>query len=251
MKHIISLIASLLLLATVRGQNAETLAHQADELYRHGQYDSALVLYQSAIQSGHSSADLHYNLANTHYRLGQLGQAILHYERALRLKPGMDDAQENLTLANSKTQDRITQLPQFFLVNWYTALCTHITPKSWRIIWLLLFALLAAAIATFLLANNLPLRKGTFTAAIITASLLLTTTFILLSSTRHFNAHSEAIVIQQAISVKGSPEHQSIDKLILHEGTKVTITETLPGWNKITLADGTTGWCEDRNIERI
>lgn len=233
------------------GQNAETLAHQADELYRHGDHQAAAESYEAALAQGLTSADLHYNLGNAYYRLEQLGPAILHYERALRLKPSMRDAKENLALANSKTQDRITELPRLFLVNWYNALCSHITPRAWRIVWLLLLALLSASMAAFILARSIPLRKATFTAAIVSAVLLLLASLLLLSSTNRFNSHHQAIVIQQAISVRNSPEQQSPEKFILHEGTKVTITESLAGWDKITLADGTIGWCEANTIERI
>lgn len=251
MKKTVLIILLALCLPSAWSQTAETLAHQADELYRHGAYDSSAALYEEALAEGFTSAELHYNLGNAYYRLKQLGQAILHYERALRLKPTMKEAKENLALANSKTQDRITELPRLFLVNWYNALSTHITPRTWRIIWIVLFALLAAAIATFLLSHELSLRKATFSLAIASAVLLLLATVLLLSSTHHFNAHAEAIVIEEAIAVRNSPEQQSLEKLILHEGTKVSITESLAGWEKITLADGTTGWCESHNIERI
>lgn len=251
MKRFFLIMSLLLMVSNAWGQEPQTLARQADELYRHGQYDSALTLYDSALATGYTSADLHYNLGNTHYRLEHIGQAILNYERALRIKPGMRDAKENLALANSKTQDRITELPRLFLVNWYHSLCTHLTPKTWRVIWLVLFALLAAAVATFMLARELPLRKATFSLAIAAGVLLLLATALLISSTRHYNAHAEAIVIDEAIAVRNSPEQQSLEKLILHEGAKVTVTESLAGWEKITLADGTTGWCESHNIERI
>lgn len=239
------------MVSVVWGQEPQTLAQQGDELYRHGEYDSALTLYNEALAAGYTSAELHYNVGNTYYRLEQLGPAILHYERALRLKPSMKEAKENLALANSKTQDRIVELPRLFLVNWYYALCTHITPKTWRVIWLVLFALLAAAVATFMLSRELPLRKATFSLAIAAGVLLLLATVLLVSSTRHYNAHAEAIVMEEAIAVRNSPEQQSLEKLILHEGTKVAVTESLAGWEKITLADGTTGWCESHNIERI
>lgn len=251
MKRFFLIISLLLMVSVVWGQEPQTLAQQGDELYRHGQYDSALALYNEALAAGYTSAELHYNVGNTYYRLEQLGPAILHYERALRLKPSMKEAKENLALANSKTQDRIVELPRLFLVNWYYALCTHITPKTWRVIWLVLFALLAAAVATFMISRELPLRKATFSLAIAAGVLLLLATVLLVSSTRHYNAHAEAIVMEEAIAVRNSPEQQSLEKLILHEGAKVTVTESLAGWEKITLADGTTGWCESHNIERI
>ncbi len=255
MKHILTIALALLVATTGHAASRlhvkETTARLGDSAYRAGNYTEAAAFYEEVLADGATSADLHYNLGNTYFRLEQYGLAILNYERALRLKPGMDDAKENLALANSRTTDRITVLPKLFVVRWYESLRSHVTPGTWRVIWLVIFALLAASTALFVTARSIGVRKGTFAAIIVTAVLLVLATLLLLSSTSHFNSHSEAIVMQPAISVKSSPEQQSTDKLVLHEGTKVTITESLAGWDRITLADGTSGWCETANIERI
>ena len=81
--------------------------------------------------------------------------------------------------------------------------------------------------------------------------MLIVVTLLLLETTRRFNAHDKAIVMPQAITVKSSPEMQSTDKLILHEGTKLTVTDSLAGWYKIIIADGTTGWCQSADVEKI
>jgi tetratricopeptide (TPR) repeat protein len=225
-------------------------AQDADSLYRIEDYQGAAAGYEAVLADGFASADLYYNLGNTYYRLERYGLAILNYERALRLNPGMDDAEQNLALANSKTADRITILPKLFVVRWFDSL-VRIHPSTWRVVTLIMLALFAAAVACFLLARSLSMRKNTFAAGVVFLVLLLVTVLFLVFSTRHFNARSEAIVVEGAISVKSSPEQQSVDKLVLHEGAKVTITETLPGWKRITLADGTTGWCQDGDVERI
>ena len=53
------------------------------------------------------------------------------------------------------------------------------------------------------------------------------------------------------IVVKSSPEAHSIDKMILHEGTKVEIEETLGEWHKISIADGNSGWVESSVVTII
>ena len=50
-------------------------------------------------ESGLESGELHYNLGNAWFRLGELGPAILHYERARRSMPRDDDLAANLALA--------------------------------------------------------------------------------------------------------------------------------------------------------
>lgn len=253
--HIISLIVWTLFfpLAHAAGGSAEQLqqAQMGDSAYRAGDYTQAVDIYENILHEGFASADLYYNLGNTYYRLEQYGPAILNYERALRLRPGMSDARENLALANSHTADRITLLPRLFLVNWYIALITRISPSTWRALTLLFFLIGFVAVAVLVLSHNLALRKTSLAVTIVAAVLFILSLILMLASSRHFNARAEAIVMQPSVAVKSSPENQSADKLILHEGTKVTISESLSGWYKITLSDGTTGWCQQETIERI
>lgn len=250
MKHILTIILTLVAALTTAHCQLST-AQRADSAYRIADYQQAASLYEEVLASGFASADLYYNLGNTYYRLDRFGLAILNYERALRLRPGMSDARENLALANTHTVDRIAQLPRLFVVNWYIALITRLSPSSWRALSLLFFLLAFVAVAVLVLSHNLALRKTSLAVVIVASVLFILSLILMLASTRHFNARAEAIVMEPSVVVKSSPELQSADKLILHEGTKVTISETLSGWHKITLSDGTTGWCQTSDIEQI
>ena len=226
-------------------------AFEADDLYRNGQYPEAIEQYEAVLASGLTSPELYYNLGNAYYRDNQFARAILNYSRALRLRPTMTDARQNLELAQSKTVDHIVTLPQLFIVRWYNSICSALSPTTWRILWLAAFALLAALFVTFRLARNYTLRKWTFVSCFAALLLLLCISAFWRSSAIRFNSHSEAVVMQSSVAIKSSPERQSVDKLILHEGTTVRIDEELSGWYKITIADGTNGWCESNAIERI
>ena len=50
---------------------------------------------------------MEFNLANAEFRLGHLGRAILHYERALRLDPTDSEIRANLEYAGSFRFDRL------------------------------------------------------------------------------------------------------------------------------------------------
>ena len=239
------------LLSLTANVRAQDLAVQADEAYRQSDYATAIDQYEAVLASGYTSANLYYNLGNAYYRSNQMGRAILNYERALRLRPGMKEARENLALAESHTADRIVQLPKLFIVKWIDCMCTHITPSVWRVIWLVLFTLLAASVVVLVLGRSLTLKRTGLGCGIGTLVLLICATLLLLDSTHRYNAHAEAVILDAATTIKGSPEPQSVDKMILHEGTKATIGDSLTGWYKITIADGTTGWCRAESLERI
>ncbi len=227
------------------------LAQQGDLAYSQNDYPAALLNYRAALASGNTSPDLYYNLANTYYRLDSIAPAILFYERALRLDPSMDEARQNLDLANSRTLDRITPLPRLFFAEWIYTLTTRLQPSTWRLLSILFLILLGAAVTAFCLFRTPRARKTSFAAIILSFILFSASLALLFSSIHHLNDHSQAIVMQPTLTVKNSPEEYASDKLILHEGTKVTISKTLAGHHQITLADGTTGWTDTLSIERI
>lgn len=263
MKRIYILLLSLTLLTpALQAQEDDTCVQtgmkavtswveDGNQHYRMGNYDVACDYYGLALSSDYGNADLYYNLGNAYYRNDQLALAILNYERALRLNPSMSDAKENLALAYSKTPDRITELPRLFIVRWVDSLCTTVTPHAWRIVLLILIAIAGIAVMLLRWGSNTSLRKTGLAASIVTAVLIVATTLLLIGSTKRYNGHSQAIVMEQAITVKGSPEQQSVDKMLLHEGTKVDVLDVYSDWTKIRIADGTTGWCLSESIERI
>ncbi|MBV8377460.1 MAG: tetratricopeptide repeat protein [Verrucomicrobia bacterium] len=68
----------------------------ANQAYQNGRYEEAKVNYLQLVRVGQYSADLFYNLGNVWFKLGDQGRAILNYERALLLEPGLDEAGSNL-----------------------------------------------------------------------------------------------------------------------------------------------------------
>ena len=244
---------SLFLLASIItfAQTPQQLMLQGNEAYSRGDYAAAIEAYNTILDAGEHSADLYYNLGNAYYRQEELGLAILNYERALRLNPHFRDARQNLELSYSKTEDEIPALPQIFLAQWARAVVAWFSPSGWLIALLLLTALLAAFVVIFFVSSDYAWRKRSLLIGIFVSLLLLIAIGCTISSYGQYNRHDRAIVTSPMIVVKSSPEPHSIDKLILHEGTPVSIEETLGEWHKIHIADGTTGWIENTDITII
>ena len=87
-----------------------------------GYYQQAIAGYEQLVAAGIHNAKLYYNLGNAYFRLNDLGHAILHYRRGLRLEPGNRQLQANLSYARSRRIDHIdvsgqpqhALLPQLF-----------------------------------------------------------------------------------------------------------------------------------------
>jgi len=71
---------------------------KANQDYSAGHFQAAVDGYQNLVGAGQRSANLFYNLGNAWFRLGNLGEAILSYERALALDPHHPEAAANLAL---------------------------------------------------------------------------------------------------------------------------------------------------------
>ena len=66
--------------------------------YSEGKYNEAADLYQQIIETGYESAEVYYNLGNSYYKMSDLPNAILNYERAKLLAPNDEDIAFNLEL---------------------------------------------------------------------------------------------------------------------------------------------------------
>ena len=240
----------LLLLLFPLGTHAVTKA-DADSAYVRGEYQQAIIHYEELLKQG-ASADLYYNLGNAYYRTENITRAVLNYERALLLAPGDRDIRFNLQMARSKTIDKITPEQEMFFVTWYHSLVNLASVDGWARTALLSLALAIVLALLYLFSERIWLRKvGFFGALFAIALFVLSNVFAHQQKDLLVNRRG-AIVTASAVTVKSTPAKQGTDLFILHEGTKVTITDaSMKEWKGVRLADGKEGWIETRHIELI
>jgi len=75
---------------------------RAAQLYR-----QAAAGFSALVDAGVRNAALEYNLGNVHFRLGELGRAIVHYRRAQRLAPSDERLAANLRYARDRVEPAI------------------------------------------------------------------------------------------------------------------------------------------------
>ena len=117
---------------------------------------------------------------------------------------------------------------------------------------MVLLALTLAMALLFILAPTAGGRRaGFFTGIVLLLLAAFSLSFSIWQKKDYMNADS-AIVMRPVTSVKSSPSSEaSKDLFILHEGTKVTIIDSVGSWNNIELADGRQGWIPSGDIEII
>ena len=81
----------------------------ANKAFVAGDFEGARAGYEELLRHDLQAAAIHYNLANTLVRLDRLGEAVGHYQQALRDEPGEElkaDALANLTLCRQQLAER-------------------------------------------------------------------------------------------------------------------------------------------------
>lgn len=229
---------------------AATMA-QADSAYMAGNYTLAANGYQQLMDQGYQSANLYYNAGNAYFRMGQLADAIIHYERALRLDATHADAKHNLAFAQAMTVDKIDPVGTIFLVNWWRACYQLTTPNAWAYSSVGLFLLCLVMVAIFIFAKPLWLRKTGFSVAIVALFFTVITALFASSRQEQIDDTTQAIVYVPTVTTKSSPDDSGNDLFILHEGTKVTIKSQLGTWSEVQTEDGNTGWLPSASIAVI
>lgn len=241
---------AVVLVSTARAQ--ATFFEDGNRLYQQGDYQAALENYSRIVSAGFESGELYYNIGNTYFKLGQLAEAILYYERAQRLLPGGEDVRANLELARSLTADEITPLPRFWLfraVGWWVFLL----PASTLV--LLVGAFYLVAIAGMVV---LVFKRGTVLASwargVVIAAAALTLIFGINLAVAEFGIGQpeEAIVMAEEVPVQSAPtDDRALQVFTIHEGTKVRIDQRSDEWVEIVLEDGKVGWVRAGVLEAI
>lgn len=234
-----------------------SLAHieQAAQAYRDQDYQRSIELYEEAVAQGLSnnmvSPQIYYNLGNAHFRDGNLGKAILNYERALLLDPGDGDIRHNLRFANNRKVDRIAPAGDLFLSNWFKSVRDLFSSNVWSTVGIVLFLMFLVAVGIYLFVRVLWARKASFYSGIVIFIFMIIVNIFAFSQKNERIRGDSAIVMSGAATVNASPDINSNLLFELHEGTKVRIRNSDNNWYEVEIENGSVGWTLKENVEII
>lgn len=244
----------IMLLAMMLGFTLEASAitkQNADTEYQKGNYQQAIRDYEEILKT-RASAAIYYNLGNAYFRTDNITKAVLNYERAHLYAPGDEDINFNLQFARSKTIDKITPASEMFFVTWYKMLVNYTSVDNWAKIGIFSIIMALILVLIYLFGPQLFMRKiGFFGGLFFLIVFLISNLFAYQQKQVQIN-RTGAIIMEPSVNIKKTPATQSADVFVLHEGTRVDITDkTINGWRGIRLADGREGWIESKQIEEI
>lgn len=227
---------------------ALSLYSEGNQHYRQGEYDRARQKYGAAVDSGARDARLYYNLGNACFKSQRLGEAIVWYERALRLEPRDEDIRANLAFARHVKQDRdpVDDSPAVwrFLVRLHEYPTLDELCGVVGVLWLACFALGGWRLWTG--------RGGSVSAAALTACVILTLTAGgWLGRRAAQQAREYAIVTASQATARSAPEAENTAIFVAHEGTRVQVERREGDWLLIRLANGVGGWLLAADVTAI
>lgn len=226
------------LLAPLPPAGAEAFAKQAEQAYLARDYATAEKWYVAAINQGAESADLEYDLGTAAAQAGDMGQAVLHLERALKLSPWDGDARENLSRIREKRVDKVVgqDLGDSPLQRLLHGLPVAELSWAFAVLWVLGFLLLALRRARGL--------------AIVGAAIALACGGLAWAADRA-DAIPFAVVTAPVAQVRSGPDPKLPTSFEIHEGLKVVLENREAGYVRVRLANGLEGWVEGQLVESI
>lgn len=250
-KTLIIFIGLLIAVQTLISAGPKQLIEQANTAYLEGQYSYAIELYESILKQKLEAHELYYNLGNAYFRENRLGQAILNYERALRIKPNDNNTLHNLEIAQGRIVDRINATPVLFYEKWWRSMHSAFHTNTWAKLALLFLTLTLAFFGGYLFFKTRGMKKLAFSLSLL--GLFFMTISFLSARAQYYHTFQkkEAIIMVQRATAKSSPADTSPDLFVIHEGSKALITRELGDWSEIRLANGNIGWVKNTTLELI
>ena len=229
----------------------EMLFQQATEMYNEGAYEEAISNYEQILENGEHSAALYYNLGNCYYKLNQTAPSIYYYEKALLLKPGDREIQNNLTFANQMTIDAIEPLPETGLAKIYNSFIGVLAFDQWAYLAVFFILIFVLGYLAYYFLKYSSQKRIAFISSMVSLILCVVALVFAFVQFENYKAEQPAIVFADECLVKSEPNNRSTEVFLLHEGTKVQVLESLEEYNKIQLADGKIGWVLQQDLKLL
>ena len=222
---------------------------KGNSFYASQEFDSALIAYKTVLQSKMISKELYLNLGNTFFKLDSIPQAILFFEKGIKLAPGDPDLSYNLQYCNKLIKDK-NPIKKSVLLNELIFSFLGKSPNYWAYSSIILLGLVCVMFAFFRLSIDSKWKKINFYSAIIVLILFGITVLLSSISKSKIKETKYGIVIKNSIKVRTEPSENASTAFLLHEGSKAKVTAEINEWIEISFNEKK-GWIRTNALERI
>ena len=255
MRHF-SLSALVLLVALpatrARADTLEEIFGSANTAYYAEDYDAAADGYRRLIELGVIDADVSFNLATAEARRGRYGVAIQHFERALWLRPGDDDASEGLDNARRAVGRRRARQHGEAEVDTgpplVEALFGGLSRETFAVGTLALETITFGALIGLLFVKRESVRLALgITAPLAGIGALVFGTGLMLA-VGWLEDGPPAVVLTEGASVREGPTRGAQERHRALEGQRAWILETQRDWSRVRVNEVGEGWLHEDDL---
>lgn len=215
----------------------------AEHYFQKGQYSQAQHAYTEILSKNPNSLSAHYNLGNVYYRENNIGGAVCHYLKALKISPRDTDTQFNLGLARAKIIDELHSKQAFGPTKWLE----YVAVKEVVGVFLIFLTLsnIFWGMAMFFKREEISAVLG------LSIVLCLVSGAILMAKVWSEQRQVKGVIMTEKVAVKSGPSRDLGTVFFLHSGAEFKIDKESQGWIEISLNKTFKGWVNENDICRI
>jgi len=254
MKKVVTIFLGLLIfgsaLATLPKDSAQIIMQDANKLYESSEYVEAINLYKK-IEAEFRSPILFYNIGNCYFKIGNVPEAIVYYERSLKYDPENENTLANLKQANKLITDDIRELPQTAVSQWWYNFTRNKSINFWA--QLSIYLMVAAFLILILAVVRTPnfIRKFSMLLGSLLVLAGIFTFFLANTAKNNIENDNYAIIFTPKVDVMSEPKDNGSRLFVIHDGLKVDIISENNEWFEIKLANGAIGWIKKEDCKVI
>ncbi|MBN2060914.1 MAG: hypothetical protein JW882_10935 [Deltaproteobacteria bacterium] len=228
-----------------QGNEGEENFFHANRLYKDGLFKSAAEGYEALLEEGQISGHVYFNLGNAYFRLGELGRAILNYERARLLIPRDADLNFNLNYARDQGIDSIEEEQDFLRAAFFWIRSYNLKELFYG------FAIINILFFAILIIRLFNKSEWSYYASIIFLIFWLISGVSFGLKYYWISTDERSVIIEKEADILAGPDEKDTVLFRLHEGTIVYIDRAEDTWRLVSLPDGKRGWINGDALERI
>jgi|GEM_PF-2823981 len=213
-------------------------------------YDDAIAQYKQILAEDKESVSLYNNLGLACYHSDRFPEAVLYFEKALKLSPGNKEVRHNLEVVNARVDHEVYELEKFFIFSWWESFYLSMHPDFFAVMTLLLIFVFLLAMFVMLFRKRTKLLKPARWIAILSALLVILFFAAAMKGTQMIKS-GDARILMEEVSAFEKPEEGSEQSYLLKAGSKVWVKESQEGWLKLELINQDTCWVKNVSMEKI
>ena len=247
----ISLLLVWSMLGTTKMADSDAM-DTAKALYEDGNYPEAIQIYEQIVSTGVRDSHVLYNLGNAYALNGDIGRAILNYERAAEITPRDRDIRHNLALARSEAGIS-SDLPAVNPVLEISSISrAWVSLNEISVIALAAWITSGALILIYLILSKTSMRKLIGTLAVISLLITLGASITFAARIMSDSGTSTSIVTKPNTILQNQPISDSEGGIELPAGTRTQVIEQQGNWVLLSTLDQIIeGWAPEDAIEYL